>query len=214
MKTILVLLSCLVLALSSVFGDDNSQLVESESNNPVTSQRPAVPSQQVPRPVAPPGGSAPPAVMNNAKPPMPANAPAPAMTPEKIKSFFSKPKEDNYIILNFDNADLKDVINTVGSITNENFILSPGLDARVTIHSAKKVPVSEVMSVFESVLEANGMSLVRSGEFLKIVSGTTAKQKPLDVRKGNQPESIPYVDRPVTQIVPVQYVPVTDKHCA
>jgi len=106
------------------------------------------------------------------------------VTPEQIKSFFSKPREENYIILNFDNADLKDVINTVGSITNENFIMSPGLDARITIHSAKKIPVSEVMNVFESVLEVNGISLVRSGEFLKVVSGTAAKQKPIDVFVG------------------------------
>ena len=140
---------------------------------------------------------------------MSSNLPS-SVTPGQIKAFFSKPKEDNYIILNFDNADLKDVISTVGSITNENFILGPGLDARITIHSAKKIPVSEVMNVFESVLEANGMSLVRSGEFLKIVSGGSAKQKPLDVRKGNEAESIPSVDRPVTQIVPVQYVPATE----
>jgi hypothetical protein len=80
-------------------------------------------------------------------------------TPDQIKAFLSKPREDNYIILNFDNADLKDVINTVGSITNENFILSPGLDARITIHSAKKIPVSEVMNVFESVLEAMFLNL-------------------------------------------------------
>ncbi len=142
------------------------------------------------------------------KPPL--DASTGAITPEKIKAFLASPREENYIILNFDNADLKDVINTVGSITNENFILSPGLDARVTIHSAKKIPVSEVMNVFESVLEVNGMSVVRSGKFLKIVSGTTAKQKPIEVRKGNQADSIPDVDRPVTQIVPVQYVPVTE----
>ena len=132
------------------------------------------------------------------------------ITPNKIKTSSAKSKGKNYIILNFDNADLKDVINTVGSITNENFILSPGLSARVTIHSAKKIPVSEVLSIFESVLEVNGMALVRSGDIYKIVSGTTAKQKPLEVRKGNVAEEIPNVDRPITQIVPVKYVPAIE----
>ncbi len=141
---------------------------------------------------------------------LPPNISPESITPDKIKAFLSKPKEENYIILNFDNADLKDVINTVGSITNENFILSPGLDARVTIHSAKKIPVSEVLSIFESVLEANGMALVRSGDFYKIISGTTAKQKPLEVRKGNVADAIPDIDRPVTQIVPVEYVPAAE----
>ena len=147
---------------------------------------------------------------DNIAPDVPGNVPPGAVTPEQIKAFMSRPKEDNYIILNFDNADLKDVINTVGSITNENFIISPGIDARVTIHSSKKIPVSEVMNVFESVLEANGMSVVRSGEFLKIVTGATAKQKPIEVRTGDQADTLPDVDRPVTQIVPVEYVPATE----
>lgn len=147
---------------------------------------------------------------DNVGPDIPANIPSGSITPEQIKAFMSKPREENYIILNFDNADLKDVINTVGSITNENFIIGPGIDARVTIHSSKKIPVSEVMDVFESVLEANGMAIVRSGEFLKIVTGAAAKQKPIEVRTGNQVDTLPDVDRPVTQIVPVQYVPVTE----
>ncbi|MBL7031794.1 MAG: type II secretion system secretin GspD [Nitrospira sp.] len=141
-----------------------------------------------------------------------------AITPQQVKEFLSRPgktaksadDDKNYIILNFDNADLKDVINTIGSITNENFIMSPGVDARITIHSAKKIPVSEVMSVFESVLEVNGISLVRSGDFLKVVAGAAAKQKPLEVRKGDAETLVPDIDRPVTQIIPVKYVPVTE----
>ncbi|HDH34975.1 MAG TPA: hypothetical protein ENG88_05905, partial [Nitrospirae bacterium] len=138
-----------------------------------------------------------------------------AITPRRVKEFLSKSSDkkeskDNFIILNFDNAALKDVINTIGSITNENFILSPGVDARITIHSAKKIPVSEVMSVFESVLEVNGMSLVRSGLFFKIVSAASAKQKPLEVRTGDDRNSILDIDRPVTQIISVKYVPVAE----
>jgi general secretion pathway protein D len=177
-------------------------------------QRPAIPVPQPPARTQLPADNQnvimPQNVPDNVMPDVPGNIPSGAVTPEQIKAFMSKPREENFIILNFDNADLKDVINTVGSITNENFIISPGIDARVTIHSSKKIPVSEVMNVFESVLEANGMAVVRSGEFLKIVTGATAKQKPLEVRAGDQIDTLPDLDRPVTQIVPVQYVPVTE----
>jgi general secretion pathway protein D len=200
MKHIFIILAALLLCSSSVHAQELKQ-----------TQAPA--RQRAPR-TRPPAENKTPNIQQGATksvtPGLPENIPSGSMTPEQIKSFFSKPKEENYIILNFDNADLKDVINTVGSITNENFILSPGIDARITIHSAKKIPVSEVMNVFESVLEANGMSVVRSGEFLKIVSGTTAKQKPVEVIKGGDPDNIRNVDRPVTQIVPVQYVPVNE----
>jgi general secretion pathway protein D len=136
--------------------------------------------------------------------------PAPSFTPEQIKAFLSKQKENNYIILNFDNANLKDVINTISSITGENFILSPGLDARITIHSAGKIPVNEAMSVFESILEVNNMSLVKSGLFYKIVPGPTAKQKAIEVQKGKEAEDVSSADRPITQVIPVEYVPVTE----
>jgi len=132
----------------------------------------------------------------------------PPVTPEQIKAFLSRQKEDNYIILNFDNANLRDVINTISSITGENFILSPGLEARITIHSAGKIPVSEALNVFESILEVNNMSLVKSGQFYKIVPGSTVKQKPIEVQKGKETESVPSEDRPITQIIPVEYVPV------
>ncbi len=135
-----------------------------------------------------------------------------SVTPEQVRKFLAgggKEKE-NFIILNFDNASLKDVINTISSVTNKNFILGPGVDARITIHSSSRIPVSEVMNVFESVLEVNGLSIVKSGRFYKVISGPAIRQKPLQVRKGSDAEDVADADMPVTQIIPVKYVPVTD----
>lgn len=135
----------------------------------------------------------------------------PSITQEQIKAFLAKQKKkEDYVILNFDNADLRDVISTVSSITGENFILSPGLEARITIHSARKIPSKDVLGVFEAILEVNGMSLVRAGDFYKIVKNTTAKQRPVDVQKSKEPGSLLPGDRPVTQIVPVEYVPAKE----
>jgi len=136
----------------------------------------------------------------------------PAAPPVNGKVTASSVKQDgkDYIVLNFDNAALKDVINTISSITGESFIVSPGLDARITIYSSGKIPTSEVLSVFESVLEVNNMALVKAGHFYKIVSINTAKQKPIEVQKGNEYESAPAKDRPVTRIVQVEYVPADE----
>lgn len=133
--------------------------------------------------------------------------PATSFTPEQTKALVL-PKEDNYVVLNFDGANLRDVINTISSITGESFILSPGLEGRITIHSAKKIPVSEVLSVFESILEVNGIAMVRSGSFYKIVAGSVVRQKPLEVYKGK--DTTISTDKPVTQIIPVEYIPATE----
>lgn len=218
MKRYSIVLFCILIFAYNVFAQEGATLPEPEQTSDaplnVPVQVPPSRPQNVPaviQPAAPVNTT--PQVPAGVQQNIPANVqnqvPANA-TPEQIRAFLSKPKEENYIILNFDNADLRDVINTVGSITKENFIIGPGVDARITIHSSKKIPVSEVMNVFESVLEANGVSLVRSGEFYKVVPGATAKQKPLEIKKGNEAENIPSIDRIVTQIVTVNYVPVSE----
>jgi len=174
----------------------------------IADEAPAPPVPAAAQEGQPAAGSPP--VPRRPSPPLRRNVPQGSVTPSQIKAFLSKPQEENFIILNFDNADLKDVISTVASITNENFIITPGVDARITIHSSKKIPVSEVMDVFESVLEVNGMALVRSGDFYKIVSGPAAKQKPIPVRESDQMGSLRDVDRIVTQIVPVNYIPASE----
>lgn len=141
--------------------------------------------------------------------PIPANLP-PNITPEQAKAFISRQAAENFVILNFDDAELADVINTISSITGVNFIVSPGLNARITIHSSKKIPTSEVLNVFESILDVNGISLVKSGDFFKMVPSAAAKQKPLEVLKDVNAGSVPYGDRPVTQIITVKYVPARE----
>jgi general secretion pathway protein D len=208
MNKLIIISACLLFFSTNAYSDDISPQTEAEK---VQQNVENLTNNNSPKPRGGRAGAiqrkgAP--LSSKTPPGMPSNIDN--ITPEKVRAMFTKPKKENYIILNFDNAGLKDVINTISSITNENFILSPGVDARITIHSAKKIPVSEVMNVFESVLEANGISLVRSGEFYKIVLGTTAKQKPLPIKRGSDANKVRSVDRPVTQIVPVQFVPVAE----
>ncbi|MEE8329955.1 MAG: type II secretion system secretin GspD [Thermodesulfovibrionia bacterium] len=153
------------------------------ADEPIIEERPI--SRRAPSPIIPPG-------------------------PGKIDVSFPKSNSENYIILNFDNAALRDVIATISSITGENFILSPGVDARITIHSAGKIPISETLNVFESVLEVNNIGLVKSGRFYKIVPGSIIKKNPLEIQKGKKIAAIPYGDRFITQIVEVEYVPAAE----
>jgi len=134
-------------------------------------------------------------------PPPPAVAPPPAPTPEK---------KENFILLNFDDADLKDIISLVSEAAGVNFIIAPGLSARITIHSTKKIPASELFPIFESILEMNGLAAVKSGEFYKIVSGPSARQKAVEIYKGGDISTIPAEDRLITQILPVEFIPVSE----
>jgi general secretion pathway protein D len=145
------------------------------------------------------------------RPALPPILPPSSMTPEQIREFFSEPgDEEEFIILNFDNADIRDVLTTVSTITGENFILGSKVGGKITIHSSEKIPVDDVLSVFESVLEVNNLALVKSGDFYKVIQTATARQRPLEIFSDRDPDALPYGDRPVTQLIFLEHVPVKE----
>ncbi|MBI5141381.1 MAG: hypothetical protein HZA20_04210 [Nitrospirae bacterium] len=113
------------------------------------------------------------------------------------------------IILNFENADINTVIQTVGDILGINYILPPGISGQVTIQSNHKFPVNDLFSVFQAVLELNNLTAVKDGNFYMITPLDQAKGLPLPTEKGREIEMS--LDAGfVTQIVTLEYVKATD----
>ncbi len=112
-KNILIIISCLFIYTNSIYAEES--IAVKKQQNKVTEEN------QKSKPDINEKSSA--DNISKVPPPMPP-IPSESVSPSKLKEFLSKPNEENYIILNFDNAALKDVINTVASITNENFIIT------------------------------------------------------------------------------------------
>lgn len=149
------------------------------------------------------------------KPALPPILPPSNMTPEQVRAFFTKPEEkageeEEFMILNFDDADIKDILATVSSITKQNFILGSNVSGKITIHSSEKIPVSEVLSVFETILQVNNLSLVKSGSFFKVLPSSEARQNPLEIFKYEDAKTVPYGDRLITQLIYLENIPVKD----
>ncbi len=115
-------------------------------------------------------------------------------------------KEEEYIVLNFDQADLEIVLQTISEIVGMNYILGPRVKGKITIQTYKKIPRKDLLQVLHSILEVNGMTTVKSGHYYKIIPLATAKQYPIETRIGAQEEDIPLEDVAVTQIVPLEYI--------
>ena len=88
-----------------------------------------------------------------------------------------KKAEEQYVMLNFENADISVVINTVSEMLKMNYILAPGVTVKITIQSQNKVPLSELFSTFQRLLEFNGFTAVKDGSFYLIVPIDTVKQQ-------------------------------------
>jgi type II secretory pathway component GspD/PulD (secretin) len=120
-----------------------------------------------------------------------------------------KQAEEQYVMLNFENADIGTVISTISEMLKINYILAPGVAGKITIQSQQKVPLSELFSTFQTLLEFNGFTAIKDGSFYRIVPIDTVKQQPMRVQEGKSPE-IPGDGAFITQQIPLEYVKASD----
>jgi type II secretory pathway component GspD/PulD (secretin) len=120
-----------------------------------------------------------------------------------------KKAEEQYVMLNFENADIGTVINTISEMLKMNYILSPGVTGKITIQSRNKVPLSELFSTFQTILEFNGFTAVKDGSFYRIVPLDTVKQQPVQIDTGKTAETSKDASF-VTQQIPLEYVKASD----
>lgn len=113
-------------------------------------------------------------------------------------------KAARYVTIDFDNVDIQVFIKFISELTGKNFIFDERVKGKVTVVSPKKIAVSEVYRVFESVLEVNGFTTVPSGDVIKIVPAQIAREKSLATRA--LPDGVtPSEDKMVTQIVSLEH---------
>lgn len=118
-------------------------------------------------------------------------------------------KPEQYLMLNFENADIQTVISTIGEMLKINYILEPGISGKITIQSNEKIPLSELFSTFQTILELNGFTAVKDGGFYRVVHIDTARQQPVPVVTGKTaviPDDLSFV----MQEIPLEYVKAGD----
>jgi general secretion pathway protein D len=80
------------------------------------------------------------------------------------------------ITLNFVNADINSVVQTIGQITGRNFLLDPRVKGTINIVSSRPVPRDQVYNVFLESLRLQGYTTVDTAAGTKIVPEAEAKQ--------------------------------------
>ncbi len=130
--------------------------------------------------------------------------------PEARRDVKAPEGEDKYIVLNFDNADLEVVLQTISELVGLNYILGPRIKGKITIQTYKKIPRRDLLSVLHSILEVNGFTTVQSGHYVKIIPSGEAKQHPIETRIGKDESEISSEDVVVTQIIPLEYIDVDE----
>jgi len=94
------------------------------------------------------------------------------------------------ITLELNNANIRDLVNWAQNITDKNIIIHPNVKGNVSVLAGDPMTPDEAYQVFLSVLQVHGFAAIPSGNSLKIIPDTLAKQAsvPLldDIKTGNE----------------------------
>jgi general secretion pathway protein D len=106
--------------------------------------------------------------------------------------------------INYVNADLGDVIRSLGAALRLNVVLTGVPSRRITFQTPEPVPAADVGAVFEAILESQGLVLVQAGPVAQVMPD---EQRPATgpVRVGKDFPTPPPLGL-VTQIVPLEFI--------
>ena len=110
------------------------------------------------------------------------------------------------IVLNFDNADLNEVIITMADILGINYIVDPGVNGKVTIHTARGLNRQDLFPVFFQILEVNGLTAVKEGNLYKILPMKDSPRMVINPITALGQKNIPDEERIIIQIIPLKFI--------
>lgn len=171
---------------------------------PVLAAPTVVPAKTTGRPASPaPSGPEKPAPAEKAPE---RDAPVPA-APELP---FQPKTADYKVALTLDDADLSDLVRTIGQLTGRRFVVASahakGLKA--TLYAPEKVTVAEAYQAFLAVLQANGLTVIPSGAFWKIIDTQDVTKQPTPVARAG--EAGTSEERYVTRVLRMHHVSAED----
>jgi len=110
---------------------------------------------------------------------------------------------DRYVSIDFNDVDIDVFIKFISELTGKNFVVDNRVRGKVTIISPTRISVDEAYTVFESVLEVQGFSMVEAGEITKIIPSPYARTMNIETRLERSDDAP--VDKMVTQLIPLKY---------
>ena len=108
--------------------------------------------------------------------------------------------------INLKNADIREFVTQVSTITGKSFIIDPRVKGNVTVISSASMTAPGIYELFLSVLRVHGYAAVPNGDVIKIVQQVLAKQSsnPRDFFNNQSSEEL------ITSVLPVRNSPAAD----
>lgn len=139
--------------------------------------------------------------------PPPSPAPTPSLPLDKRPA---EPVKGSRFVLNFDNADLYEVIRVMAEMMKINYIIDPKVKGVVNIHTSGQITTEEIFSIFQSILKLNGATAVQKRHIYEIVPFGDAKKTFTAPSTLAEPGKTLMEERYTIQIIPLKFIPVSE----
>ncbi len=111
------------------------------------------------------------------------------------------------LTLNFQDADIRALINAVSKITGKNFVVDPRVKGKVTLVSGEELGPDQVYEVFLSVLDVHNIVAIEANGLVKLLPKAVAKQTPTPIKYG---KTNTRGDTQITEVYQLKYGSVRD----
>lgn len=132
----------------------------------------------------------------------PVSPPPPAIAPPR-----STAAPSAGFLVKFNNADVYEVIHTLGRIAGINYLIDPRVKGVVNVHTQGTVRKEDALELLLSILRVNGATAVKEGEVYHVVPMVEAKMEPLAVGRKEDGDS---PNRPTMRAFPLQYIAASE----
>ncbi len=108
------------------------------------------------------------------------------------------------LLLNFDNADIYEVIQVLGDALGLNYIIDPQVKGVVNIRSARKIPPEKLFAIFQKILHMNGLDIRNEGshDYIYVARKPYAQQ----INSSQDVGDLEPSSRLILQIVPIMHL--------
>ncbi len=117
-----------------------------------------------------------------------------------------KSESEEPVVINFDDADLHEVMRFFADYLNINYVLEVPVQGKVTIHTTAQMTRRELFPLFFEILEINGFTAIKEGNLYKIIETKNAPRKQTPFHIGDNVDDIAPGERIIIQLIPLEFV--------
>ncbi len=138
----------------------------------------------------------------------PAETPAPpaAERPEKPRQAPKVDRTEKYFTLNFKDVELAEFLNIMSQLIKKNIMVDEKVRGKITISSAKRIPVSQAFDILKSILEVKGFAVIETENLIKVIPIKDAIKKNVEIIVDKDgAAALPAEDRAITYLHQIEY---------